>query len=192
MADTKISQMPAATALTGAEIVPIVQGGINAQTPLSAIRSYGSVYGAWSSSATQTGSASAGTAMTVSQTDAADGITVASTSRFTVPNTGVYNLQFSSQFTNPESTQEDVAIWVKINGTDLANSASIVTVAGRKNPATPGKIVAGWNFFLSMTANQYAELYWQPTSANVTMAAITAAATYPAVPSVIVTMDQVA
>jgi len=192
MADTKISAMPAATALTGAEIFPIVQGGINAQTPLSAIRAYGSVYGAWSSSATQTGSISAGTVMTISQTDASGGINAVSTSQFTVPNTGVYNLQFSSQFTNSESTQEDVAIWVKISGADLANSASIVTVAGRKNPATPGKLIAGWNFFLTMTAGQYAQLAWQPTSANVTMQAITATATYPAVPSVIVTMDQVA
>lgn len=191
MADTKISAMPAATALQGTEVFPIVQGGINAQTPLSAIRAYGSVYGAFSSSATQTGSISAGTVMTVSQTDVADGITVASTSRFTVPNTGVYNLQFSSQFTNSESTQEDIAIWVKINGTDVSNTASIVTVAGRKNPATPGKLIAGWNFFLNMNANQYAELAWQPTSANVTMSAITTAATYPAVPSVIVTMNQV-
>jgi hypothetical protein len=191
MADTKISAMPAATALTGAEIFPIVQGGINAQTPLSAIRSFGNAYGGWQSNVTQTGSISAGTLMTVNITDISDGIT-ANANAFTVPNTGTYNIQFSSQFTNTESTQEDVAIWAKIDGTDVAGSAGIVTVAGRKNPATPGKTITSWNYYLDLTANQYVQLAWQPTSANVTMDAVAASATYPAAAAVIITMNQVA
>lgn len=191
MADTKISQMPAATALTGAEIVPLVQGGINVQTSLDNIATVDRNCGAWQSSVTQTGSNSVGTVMTVNVTDVADGIT-ANANAFTVPVTGTYNLQFSSQFSNTESTQEDIAIWVKINGTDIANSTGIVTVAGRKNPATPGKLIAGWNYYLNMNANQYVQLYWQPSSANVTMTAIAGTATYPSAASVIVTMGQVA
>ena len=36
MADTKISAMAAATTpLTGAELVPLVQSGVNVQTPIS-------------------------------------------------------------------------------------------------------------------------------------------------------------
>lgn len=40
MADTKISAMPAATALTGTEIVPLLQSGANVQTPVSALHTY--------------------------------------------------------------------------------------------------------------------------------------------------------
>jgi hypothetical protein len=191
MADTKISLMPAATALTGAEIVPIVQGGINAQTTLSAFKSLSRTVGSWQSNVTQTGSISAGTIMSVNIVDVVGGIT-ANANAFTVPNTGVYNLQFSSQFLNTESTQEDIAIWVKINGTDVAGTAGVVTTAGRKNPSIPGKLIAGWNYFLNMTANQYVQIAWLPSSANVSMNATTATATYPAVASVIVTMNQVA
>ena len=190
MADTKISAMPAATALTGAEIVPMVQGGINVQSPLSSIKGLSRSCGAWQSNVTQTGSISVGTPMTVNITDVNDGVT-ANANAFTVPATGIYNIQFSSQFNNTESTQEDIAVWLKLNGADVTGSGGIVTVAGRKNPATPGKLIAGWNYLLNMNANQYIQLYWQPTSANVTMTDIPATATYPAAASVIVTMNQV-
>ena len=43
-----------------------------------------------------------------------------------------------------------------------------------------------------MTAGQYAQLYWQPESANVVMTTIAATPTYPGAASVIVTMGQVA
>lgn len=191
MADTKISAMPAATALQGTEVFPMVQGGINVQASLDTIAAYDRAHGAWQSNATQTGSISAGTLMTVNIADVTDGIT-ANANAFTVPSTGVYNLQFSSQFNNPETTQEDVAIWVKINGTDVAGSSGVVTVPGRKNPATPGKSISGWNYYLNMTAGQYMQLAWQPTSANVTMTAVTTGTTYPSVASVIVSIGQIA
>jgi hypothetical protein len=37
MADTKISQLPAVTALTGAELVPVVQGGVNKTATAAAL-----------------------------------------------------------------------------------------------------------------------------------------------------------
>ncbi len=45
MANQKISQMPAAAALTGAELVEVVQGGVNAQTTVSALAPVPSVSG---------------------------------------------------------------------------------------------------------------------------------------------------
>jgi hypothetical protein len=194
MADQKISAMPTAATLTGAELIPMVQSGTNVKATLDTIRAYDASYGAFSSSLDQTGSISAGTVMTFNSVDVADGVTVVSNSRITVPKTGIYNLQFSAQFKNVENTQEDVTIWFRVNGSDLANSATQVTIPARKSASIFGYGVAAWNIFLSLTAAQYAEIVWLPTVATLTMEHLPASLSpaYPAIPSVIATMNQVA
>ena len=194
MADQKISAMPTAATLTGAELVPLVQGGANVKATLDVLRQYDASYGGFSSTLDQTGSISAGTAMTYNTVDISDGITVASNSRITVPRTGIYNLQFSAQFKNVENTQEDVTIWFRVNGVDLANSATQITIPARKSAGIFGYGVAAWNIFLSLTASQYVEIVWLPTVATLTMEHLPASVTpaYPAIPSVIATMGQVA
>jgi hypothetical protein len=194
MADQKISAMPTAATLTGAELIPMVQSGANVKATLDTIRAYDASYGAFSSSLDQTGSISAGTVMTFNSVDVADGVTVVSNSRITVPKTGIYNLQFSAQFKNVENTQEDVTIWFRVNGSDLANSATQVTIPARKSASIFGYGVAAWNIFLSLTAAQYAEIVWLPTVATLTMEHLPASLSpaYPAIPSVIATMNQVA
>jgi hypothetical protein len=194
MADQKISAMPSATTLTGAELVPLVQGGANVKATLSTLRAFDAAYGAFSSSLDQTGSISAGTAMTFNSTDIADGITVVSSSRITVPNDGIYNLQFSAQLRNIENTQEDATIWFKVNGSDLANSATQITVPARKSANIYGYAVASWNIFLDLNANDYVQIMWVPTIATLTLEHLPASASpvYPAIPSVIATIGQVA
>jgi hypothetical protein len=132
--------------------------------------------------------------MTFSGTDVADGITLASNSHLVVPNTGVYNLQFSAQFKNVENAQNDVTVWFRINGTDVANSATQVTIPARKSAGIFGYGVAAWNIFLEMNANDYAEIVWLPTIATLTLEALPSSVSpaYPAIPSVIATMNQVA
>lgn len=194
MADQKISAMPSATTLTGAELVPLVQSGANVKATLDTLRAYDAAYGAFSSSLDQTGSITAGTAMTFNSTDVADGCTVASSSRITVPNTGVYNLQFSAQLKNIDNAQNDATIWFRVNGTDLANSATQVTVPARKSAGIFGYAVASWNIYLSLTASQYVEIIWLPESLNVSLEALplSTSPAYPAIPSVIATISQVA
>jgi hypothetical protein len=193
MADQKISAMPSAATLTGAELIPMVQSGANVQATLDVLRQYDASYGGFSSTLDQTGSISVGTAMTYNTVDIADGITVASNSRITVPKTGIYNLQFSAQFKNVENTQEDVTIWFRVNGADLANSATQTTIPARKSASIFGYGVTAWNIFLSLTAGQYVEIIWLPTVATLTMEHLPASVSpaYPAIPSVIATMMQV-
>lgn len=198
MADTKISAMPnATTPLTGAELVPLVQSGINVKSTISAyndfVRDSYFNHGAFSSDADQTGSITAGTAMTFTSTDIAGGVTLASGSQLTVPVTGDYNVQFSAQFENVENTQEIVTIWFRINGVDVPNSATNVTIPSRKSAGIYGYTVASWNIFLSMTAGQYVEIVWLPAVATLTLQALPAGVTpaYPAIPSVIATVNQV-
>ena len=193
MADTKISAMTAATLpLTGAELVPIVQGGDNKKTTVGDIAEVNVAYGAWSDAADQTGSTTAGTAMTYDTQDVSDSVTLVDNSKITVPNTGIYDLQFSAQFRNTDNTQHEVVVWIKVNGSDLANSATRVTVPSRKSASIYGYMVAAWNIFLDLNSTDYVEIFWQPTSLLVTMEHDSAGATYPAIPSVIVTIQQVA
>ena len=198
MADTKISAMPSATTpLTGAELVPLVQSGVNVQSTIANFNQYarGAYFnhGAFSSSVDQTGSITTGTAMTFNSTDITDGVTLASGSRLTVPVNGTYNVQFSAQLENVENAQHDATIWFRINGTNVTNSATQITVPARKSANIYGYAVASWNIFLDLTAGQYAEIIWLPTIATLTLQALPASTTpaYPAIPSVIATVNQV-
>ena len=193
MADQKISAMPSASTLTGAELVPLVQSGANVKVTLDTLRAYDSNYGAFSSNVDQVGNVSAGVAMTFSSTDLSGGVTLASGSRLTVPLTGVYNIQFSAQLKNITNAQEDATIWFRINGTDVPGSSTQITVPARKSAGVFGYAVASWNIFLSMTASQYVEIIWLPTSVDVTVEALPGSVTpaYPAIPSVIATVNQV-
>jgi hypothetical protein len=194
MSDQKISAMPSAATLTGAELVPLVQSGANVQTTLDTLRAYDSAYGAFSDSTDQTGNISAGTVLTYNTVDVADGVTLVSGSRITVPNTGKYNLQFSIQFKNTDNAQHDATIWLRVNGVDLANSATQYTIPARKSAGIFGYGVASLTFLLVLTAAQYVEIAWIPTSATVTVEALplSTSPAYPAIPSIVATMIQVA
>ena len=194
MADQKISAMPTAATLTGAELVPLVQSGANVKATLDTLRAYDANYGAFSSGTDQTGSITSGTAMTFDTTDIADGVTLSNSSHLVVPSTGKYNVQFSAQLKNVENAQYDATIWFRVNGVDVGNSATQITVPARKSANIYGYAVAAWNIFLSLNANDYVEIVWLPQIATMTLENLPASVSpaYPAIPSVIATVNQVA
>jgi hypothetical protein len=194
MADQKISAMPSAATLTGAELIPLVQSGANVKATLDSIRAFDNSYGAWSDSTDQTGSVSAGTVITMNTIDVSDGITLVSNSQMTVPSAGKYNLQFSFQFKNTNNAQEDATVWLRVNGSDLANSGTQYTIPARKSASIFGYGVASLTFLLDLAANDYVEMVWLPTNTTVTLEHLPASVTpaYPAIPSVVVSMMQVA
>lgn len=198
MADQKISAMPSATTpLTGAELVPLVQDGVNVQSTIANFGQYArNVYfnhGAWQNSTTLTGSASAGTAFTFDTTDVSDGVTLVSGSRLTVPVDGIYNVQWSGQFQNVENAIETVHVWLRIDGVDVVGSTGDISIPARKSAGIPSRTIIGWNFFLNLTAGQYVEIVWLPDVATVTLPAFPASVTpaYPSTASVVVTVNQV-
>ena len=193
MADTKISAMTAAALpLTGTELVPIVQGGNNRKTTVADIVSVSRSYGSWSDSTDQTGSTTAGAVITFNTQDITDSITLVDNTKFTVPNTGIYNLQFSAQLKNTDNAQHEVVIWFKVNGSDLANSATIVTIPARKSASIFGYGVAAWNLFFSLNSSDYVEIYWLKSNAAVTLESLPSTALHPAIPSIILSIQQVA
>jgi hypothetical protein len=131
-------------------------------------------------------------AMTLNNTDIpSSSISVASNSRITVNTTGIYNLQFSAQVDRVSGSGLDVIdIWYRVQGVDVPNSNTKITIAGNVNES---KVVASWNFYISLTANQYVELMYSVTDLAVQIVAETAnlLVPFPATPSLIVTMQKI-
>jgi hypothetical protein len=194
MADQKISAMPSAATLDGTELVPLVQSGANVKSTVADIRAFNAAYGGFSDSTDQTGNISAGTVITFNTIDVADGVTLVSNSQVTVPNAGKYSFQFSAQFKNTDNTQHDATLWLRLNGVDIANSATQYTIPARKSAGIFGYNVASLTFLLDLAANDYIEIFWVPTSVLVTLEHLPASVSpaYPAIPSMIASMIQVA
>ena len=147
-------------------------------------------YGAFSSNQSQTTTANTATLMTLNTTDFANGVSIAS-SKITVAAAGIYNLQFSAQIQNLDNAPQDVFIWLKQNGTDIVGSTGKVGMPARKSAGVPFHDIKGWNYFVSMAANDYIEIYWSPTIATVTIEYYVASGTptKPSTQSVVATMS---
>jgi hypothetical protein len=149
-------------------------------------------YGAFSSDQDQTTTANTATLMTLNTTDFTNGVTISS-SRITVANAGIYNLQFSTQFENTSNAIHDMSIWLKQNGVDIPGSTGFVSIPARKSASAGQEAheIVGWNYYLSMTAGQYVEIYWSTTDAAVTIQAYptSVSPTRPSTQSVVATLS---
>jgi hypothetical protein len=121
-------------------------------------------YGQFSSTETQSGSANTAYAMKFNTNDDALNVHIVSSSRITVDNTGIYNLQFSSQLGNTANTAIDFDIWFAYTGSNIANSNTQLTL--NKIPGSLGKLAAAWNFMTLIHANDYIEIMWSCTDAT--------------------------
>jgi len=145
-------------------------------------------YGAFQSTVDQTAAlANTAYAMTLNTTDYANGVSVASSSRITVADSGIWNLQWSGQFENPDSQDHDVRVWLKINGTVVTGSTGFFAVPS-KHGSVNGHALVGWNYFVSLNASDYIELWWETDSNLVSIQAYPASGNYPSTASLIATM----
>jgi hypothetical protein len=116
------------------------------------------------------------------------GVTIVSNSRITVANAGTYNLQFSAQLNKTDSGNDSVDVWLAKNGTNIEWSSGREWLYGND-----AKQVIGWNFIITLSANDYLELMWYSPDADVRIYSEIAstAPTRPAIPSIIATLTQV-
>ncbi len=130
-------------------------------------------------------------AVTFNTTDFSNGVTVASGSRLTVVDAGIWNCQFSIQFKNTTNDTQDVDIWFSLNGINIDNSNSRFALPPRKSSGDPSHLIAAMNFFASMDSTDYLEIMWRPSDVGVSIEhyGTSTSPTRPAVPSAIVTMS---
>jgi len=149
-------------------------------------------YGAFQDSTDQTAaSTTVAYPITFNTTDFSNGVTLSNNSRLNVKNAGLYNLQFSIQFKNTTNDGQDVDVWFRKNGTNIANSNSRFHPPPRKSAGDPSHIIAALNFFIDMAANDYVEIVWRTADVGVSIEhyGTSTSPTRPAVPSVIATMN---
>jgi hypothetical protein len=149
-------------------------------------------YGAFSSYSNQTTTANTATLVTLSNTDFSNGVSINS-SKITVDSEGIYNLQFSIQFQNTDNQIQDISIWLRQNGKDIPGSTGLVSIPARKSASAGQEAheIIGWNYYLSMAAGDYIEIYWSTTLATVTIQTYAASTgpTRPSTASVVATLS---
>lgn len=150
-------------------------------------------YGSFQSDQSQTiASTTTAYVMTFNITDFQKQISMVSSSRFTVEYAGLYNLQFSAQFTNSSVFVQDISIWFRKNGTDIPASNSEFSIANQHG-AVDGRLIAALNFYVPLDEDEYVEIVWSATSTSVQMQNIPTqtSPTRPSSPSVIATIQYV-
>ena len=164
---------------------------LSGKVPFTTItnRAYGQFY----STQDQTAAADTATAVTFNNSDAMNaGITVASNSQITFAAAGDYDVYFSIQLLNAENADHEVTFWLRLNGTDLPNSATRIVVPAS---AVGGTGFFAFNTFVRVTAGQYVEVYWATEDADVSLnyeAAQTLPFPRPVIPSAVLTANRIA
>lgn len=124
-------------------------------------------------------------AVPLNTTELSWGVSIVGGNTVRIQNTGVYNMQFSLQFSASNNSEHTVNIWLRHQGVNVPNSNSRILFKGHT--------IAAWNFFLdSDTSPQDWQLMWSCGSANVvSLSSIAAAGPHPATPAVILTVNKV-
>jgi len=128
-------------------------------------------------------------AFLLNNTDYSNGITISNDTRVNIGVDGIYNIQFSIQLLNYDTNDDNVTVWLKKNGTDLANSASVDQVPS-KHGSYPGACIMSLNIVEQFAAGDYFELYWHTDLGYAVVATYPAGTSpvHPVSPSLIMTV----
>ena len=223
MANKKITDLSAATALGGTELFEAVQSASSVKASAQQIKTYigdslnitggvlGSItisnavgefdsitvtagavpfntitnraYASFLSTRDQTAT-SANVAYVVEFDESAafnTGITIASSSNITFAAAGVYECSFNPQVYNADSNDHIATFWLSKNGTNIANSATQISVP---KVADGGITFFEFNFIEQFAANDYVQVMWQASDTNLQIDYSAASGSISAIPSV--------
>lgn len=132
--------------------------------------------------------------LTFNNTDFSNGVSLDASpnnSKIRVAQSGIYNIQFSAQLANNTNDGQDIEIWFRKNGTNIADSNTRFGMPARKSSGSPAHSAGSLNFFVSLDAEDYVELAWHTTNVGATIPYYAAGTTptRPAIPSVILTVS---
>lgn len=114
----------------------------------------------------------------------------------TFDHAGTYNIQYSIQFTNTDSSIHNVNVWLRKNDTgatgNVADSNSRYAIVA-SHGSVHGQMIAAINYVMTLAAGDYLQLMWQTESTQVYLETIPAGTTpaTPVSPSIILTAQQV-
>jgi hypothetical protein len=143
---------------------------------------YGSFYDTTTQLATVINTA---TAITFNTTDLSNGVFIGSpTSRIVVDTEGIYNFDTSFQIDKTSGGTAVFDFWFRLNGVDVANSASRITIQGNN-----AEIFSSLNYFFDLKANDYIELMFAVTDLSVELKTFPASVPHPGIPAIILTVN---
>jgi hypothetical protein len=143
-------------------------------------------YGAFYDMTTQTATAiNTAKAITFNTADISDGGVYIGTptSRIYVDTAGVYNFDTSIQVDKTSGGTAAFYLWFRVNGVDVANSASYIQIQGND-----AEVFSSLNYFFDLKADDYVEIMFSVSDLSVQLASFAAAAPVPAIPSIILTV----
>ena len=199
MADIKISQLPQKSTLMGAnDLLEVSEAqfipGVFVSKKMRRDKLIETVIGniplgSFYDNTTQTATANTPTAMLISQIGFLNNVALSGTTGMQVNDAGYYNVQFSAQvYRTTGSSSQHIDIWLRVNGTDVANSNSRLNVNDHAIYH-----VAAWNWFLLLAASDVVEIMWATTSATIELRSEVAnlIIPHPETPSVIATINRI-
>ena len=73
---------------------------------------------------------------------------------------GVYTIRYSLQFVNTANAIHSAVVWIKVNGVDLANSATEFSIPARKSALIPSYVAGYSEATFEINSGDEIELYW--------------------------------
>ena len=147
----------------------------------------GNVTGSFYDTQTQSTLANTPTPMRIRNNVLANDCSIVDFTKITTNQTGVFNVQFSAQlYRTAGGTNAHVDIWFALNGVNIDNSNTRVTIANNSH-----YLVASWNFVLAMSENDYIEIMWMPSVNTIQLQMEEEQPLHPATPSVIATFNRI-
>ena len=126
-------------------------------------------------------------ALTFDNTEIAEGVSIGSpASRIVVVQSGLYQFDATVQIGSSSSSAKTVWLWFRKNGTDIANSARLVTI-NINNGYVPMALAE----FFSLAANDYIEIMFAADATAITVDNVAATAFAPAAPAVVLAVSQI-
>ena len=151
-------------------------------------------YGAFYDTTDQSVTSGQVTAMQYNTVDFANGVSIESDvnnkpTLIEIDNAGIYNIQFSAQFNRVSGgSSAYLDIWLRKNGTNIPNTSTKIHFANNDT-----YIVAAWNFLVDVDPGDQFQIMWtQDATIKMEYEAENLVVPYPAIPSVILTVTQVA
>jgi len=92
--------------------------------------------------------------------DSSGGFTLNVDGTATATYSGIYKIDYSLQMANTDNAIHDAFIWLKLDGANVAGSASKFSISARKSAGNPSFLVAYSSVTFSVVAGQNIGLWW--------------------------------
>lgn len=116
-----------------------------------------------------------------------NGVVIGSpTSRIVVPESGLYDVSVTLQYSSGNSSSKNIYSWIRKNGTDISQSSRIISLSG-SGTYSPVLVSEA----ISFNANDYIEIMFASTSTNVSLNAVPATAFAPGSPAANLVIEQI-